>query len=247
MTDKETLPEEFLKKLHTITGRRAKTVISHILEHGYITTEELEKTYGYNHPPRAARDVREQGIPLETFRVKSSDGRSIAAYKFGNLKDIRRGRLKGRMVFPKALKDRLYVESEGRCAVCYGRFEKRYLQIDHRIPYEIAGDVTQPAGDTQNYMLLCAACNRAKSWSCEHCPNWHTKSPKICLQCYWSSPNDYLHIALREVRRTDVVWDENEIEVYNKLKDTAQKADFTIPDFVKQIVRERLERQKGQS
>lgn len=55
-------------------------VIDHIIAHGFITTEDLQK-YGYNHPPRAARDVREAGIPLETFFVESSDGQRIAAYR----------------------------------------------------------------------------------------------------------------------------------------------------------------------
>ena len=159
----EELSEEFLNRLQTITNKRARVVIDHILQHGYITTEDLEKTYGYSHPPRAARDVREQGIPLETFRVKSSDGRNIAAYKFGNLEDMRKGRLGGRKVFSKRLKDDLYIESEGKCAICAGEFEKRYLQIDHRIPYEIAGDIDRLHRDIQDYMLLYAACNRAKS------------------------------------------------------------------------------------
>jgi hypothetical protein len=57
-------------------------VIDHILQYGFIATEDLENTYGYNHPPRAARDVREAGIPLETFKVKSKEGKSIAAYRF---------------------------------------------------------------------------------------------------------------------------------------------------------------------
>ena len=40
-----------------------------------VTTEELkERYYGYNHPPRAARDVREQGIPLEPFRAPGRPG-----------------------------------------------------------------------------------------------------------------------------------------------------------------------------
>lgn len=47
--------------LPSIRNKRARVVIEHILEHGYITTEQLEKDYGYNHPPRAARDVREVG------------------------------------------------------------------------------------------------------------------------------------------------------------------------------------------
>ena len=80
---KQKIPKEFLEIINQITNKRARIVIDHILEYGHITTEELEKDYGYNHPPRAARDVREAGIPLETFRLKSKDGeRNIAAYKF---------------------------------------------------------------------------------------------------------------------------------------------------------------------
>lgn len=54
---KTEVPPEILKIIQSITNKRAKIVIDHILEHGFITTEELEKKYGYNHPPRAARDV----------------------------------------------------------------------------------------------------------------------------------------------------------------------------------------------
>ncbi|HFQ94506.1 MAG TPA: HNH endonuclease [Anaerolineae bacterium] len=241
MTRREDLPEEFLQKLQSVTGKRARIVIDHILAHGYITTEELEKTYGYNHPPRAARDVREQGIPLETFKVKSSDGRRIAAYRFGNLADVRDGMIGGRKMLPKALKDALYAESEGRCAVCNGRFAQRYLQIDHRIPYQIAGDMVQPGENVQDYLLLCGACNRAKSWSCEHCPNWKTKSSQICTRCYWAFPQDYTHIALREVRRADIIWAGEEIQVYNRLRDAAQKSNLAIPDYVKQVIREQFE------
>ncbi len=154
MNDDEELSEEFLQKLKSVTSKRARIVIDHILAHGSITTEELEKTYGYSHPPRAARDVREQGIPLETFRVKSSDGRTIAAYKFGKVEDIREGSLGGRKVFSKKLKDDLYNDDGRKCAVCAGEFEKRYLQIDHRIPYEIAGDADHLNRDNRDYMLL---------------------------------------------------------------------------------------------
>ena len=78
------LPEEFLKQLKAVTAKRPRVVIDHILKHGHVTTEELKSLYGYDHPPRAARDVREQGIPLETFRVKSTEGHSIGAYRFGD-------------------------------------------------------------------------------------------------------------------------------------------------------------------
>ena len=79
---KQKLPKTFIEKLRSVTAKRPKTVIYHILKNGFVTTEEL-KDLGYAHAPRAARDVRELGIPLETFRVKGSDGKSIAAYRFG--------------------------------------------------------------------------------------------------------------------------------------------------------------------
>ena len=45
------LPKDFIALCHSVTAKRPKTVIDHILEHGFITTEELKETYGYNHPP----------------------------------------------------------------------------------------------------------------------------------------------------------------------------------------------------
>ena len=65
-------PREFIDKLKSVTGKRPATIINHILQHGYITSEEIKDVYDYNHPPRAIRDVREQGIPVETFRVKDN-------------------------------------------------------------------------------------------------------------------------------------------------------------------------------
>lgn len=55
----EELPADFVERCRAVKAKRPRTVIEHILEHGYITTEELRTRYGYNHPPRAARDVRE--------------------------------------------------------------------------------------------------------------------------------------------------------------------------------------------
>jgi len=63
------LPKQFVALCKKVTAKRPRTVIEHILEHGFITTEELKEKYGYNHPPRAARDVKESGIPIEMFHL----------------------------------------------------------------------------------------------------------------------------------------------------------------------------------
>jgi len=77
--------QEFLELLKSVIAKRPKTVIDHILEYGFITTEDLKNKYGYNHPPRAVRDVKEYGIPIEMYRIEGSDGRKIAAYNLVNL------------------------------------------------------------------------------------------------------------------------------------------------------------------
>ena len=55
---KPKLSPEFVKLCKAVTAKRPKTVIDHILKRGFITTQELKDTYGYNHPPRAAIDGR---------------------------------------------------------------------------------------------------------------------------------------------------------------------------------------------
>lgn len=237
---KQKVPNQ-VKKVYDSLSKRAKIVVDHIVQHGQITTEELEQDYGYNHPPRAARDVREAGIPLKTVRVESSDGRRIAAYKFGDFSKIEQNKLGGRQTFPKPFKNQLYERSDGKCEICYTDYDSRYLQIDHRVPYEVAGDVNHGDLETDDYMLVCGSCNRAKSWSCEHCLNWQEqKSEEICYNCYWAYPDSYSHIALEEVRRMDVMWKGNEINTYEKLRELSNKRDIELPAFVKDIIKEYL-------
>lgn len=79
------------------------------------------------------------------------------------------------------------------------------LQVDHRVPYEIAGEPRQVNPD--EFMLLCGSANRAKSWSCEHCDNWRQlKRRDVCASCYWAFPEDYQHVAMNPRRRLDLLW-----------------------------------------
>ncbi|MDR2814208.1 MAG: HNH endonuclease [Prevotellaceae bacterium] len=237
-------PQDFLDYILSITNKRAKVVIGHILQYGFITTEDLENTYGYNHPPRAARDVREAGIPLETFKVKSKEGKSIAAYKFGDIDQLQINRIAGRAILPREFKKALFDSCNGKCDVCNGKFAERYLQIDHKIPYEVGGDITGKQ-DIADFMLLCASCNRAKSWSCEHCENWQNdKNTDLCLRCYWGNPLNYSHIALKEVRRFDLQWEGEEVKSYDAIKTVANSKNIAMPDFVKQLLENSMRRKQ---
>jgi 5-methylcytosine-specific restriction endonuclease McrA len=228
-------PKAILDVVKTIKGKRSRIVVDHILRHGSITTEDLEK-YGYKHPPRAVRDVREQGLPLERFWTTSSDGRRIAGYRFGDLHRIRRDRLGGRAVFSKGFHKQVCDAHSSCCAICLTPYELRYLQLDHRIPYEVVGETG--GTDIADYMPLCGSCNRAKSWSCEHCDNWaEQKDPTLCSTCYWARPERYEHISLCAARRLDITWLGDEAHEYDHLKRMADGGKKRLPDFVKEVLR----------
>jgi len=237
--ERSDLPKRFLDHLRAVTGKRSRLVIDHILRHGYITTEELSEQYGYGHPPRAARDVREQGVPLETFYVQGKDDRRIAAYRFGDPKVAEFRRLGGRGRWPKDLKNELIEESRSQCAFCAAAYSPRDLQIDHRVPYEVAGDQEEGRVRANQVMLACGSCNRTKSWTCEHCDNLtDLRDPELCGTCYWGSPEKHEHVALRPIRRTDLVWTGEEVRYFDLISQLATEVGERVPDFIKGVVRE---------
>lgn len=231
------LSKKFLEKLNSVTAKRPKTVIQHIIEHGAVTTEEL-KSLGYEHAPRAARDVRELGIPLETFYVKDSVGRRIAAYRFGDYskKENSLSKVSGRTVLSKALKKALVEKYGSKCFIYLQPMEERLLQVDHRIPYEIGGE--QDEKEIDCYMLLSPSANRAKSWTCEHCFNWDEKNIEICVNCFWSHPENYTHVAGKELKQIIITFTGDEIEDYKKLIELvgADEAENTIKRLIEKFI-----------
>ncbi|MDR3280798.1 MAG: hypothetical protein LBT23_09820 [Synergistaceae bacterium] len=232
-------PKEFLDLLNSIEAKRPRTVIQHILKHGYISSQELKDLYGYNHPPRAVRDVREYGIPLITYRIEGSDGRKIAAYKLGDPSDVKHmlSKVAGRTALSKILKQALIDKHGAKCFIYYEPVDENLLQVDHRIPYEIGGE--QDEDNVEAYMLLCPSANRAKSWTCEHCENWKIKDVSFCAKCFWAYPENYGHIAGNNQRIISIVFTGDEIEDYKRLIGLSgmEEAKKTI----KKLVREYLE------
>jgi len=234
---KRRLPKWLIEKVKAVKAKRPRTVIQHILQNGFVTTEELQ-SLGYEHAPRAARDVRELGIPLETIRVSNAEGKSIAAYRFGDptSTDSKLAKSTGRTVLSKALKKALIDKYGARCFIYSQPMEERLLQVDHRVPYEIGGE-----GNVANidcYMLLSPSANRAKSWTCEHCPNWEAKDADFCVRCFWAHPENYTHVAGKEQRQIIITFTGDEIEDYNRLIALvgSEKAEKTIKNMVSQFV-----------
>lgn len=228
-------PKEFLELCQSVTAKRPRTVITHILEHGQITIEELKNLYGYNHPPRVARDVKEQGNPIERLTVIGGDGRKIAAYRFGDTTSLKVRRFDGRTGLSNRIKDALIAKYGCRCFIYLEEMPKAALQIDHRVPFGVAGESEAMSPD--EFMLLSGSANRAKSWSCEHCDNWiKFKKREVCLSCYWAYPENHSHIAMQQLRRVDLLWQGDETKQYDRLKADASKAGLAIPDFVKDVL-----------
>jgi 5-methylcytosine-specific restriction endonuclease McrA len=197
----------------------------------------VARYYGYKHPPRAIRDVIDQGVRLVKVTVKNKEGKSIASYRFDETAMDAPVLLGNRASIPRKTRKVLFEKLGTRCSICLQEFQPHELQVDHQIPYAVASDqeFDREIGD---YMLLCPSCNRAKSWACEHCPNLLAqKSIPICKTCYWASPTLYHHVSLREIRRLDITWTAEETTIYESLKQMAQKADTLLPDFVKQLLK----------
>lgn len=237
----EKVHPKILAQIKKVTGKRPLSVINHILKHGQVTTEELKDQHGYNHPPRAARDVRECGIPLETVRVTGADGRKIGAYRFGDPEKIENHKLGGRKVFSKSFKELLLRKQGPVCAITGEPYHPRYLSIDHRVPYEVVGDNVGAENDPDSFMLISATTQRQKSWSCEHCANWNGRKDRdVCADCFWASPEKYNHIAMEERRRIDIFWIGKDIEIYNQLNLLARKEGISLCEYIKKLLTQKL-------
>ena len=237
--DKEKPSPELLALIKAVKSKRARQVAEHILKHGFITTDDIRK--GFGDPYRPTQDLRDEGVPLESYKVKNEKNRTISAYKFGSASSGRADRAGGRKAFSKKFKDALIALYGSHCAICLAKLKPRYLQIDHRVPYQIAGDAAERR--PEDFMLLCGSDNRSKSWSCENCENFtRIKIPENCKTCYWASPNSYAHIALVKIRRMKITWMDNEVKLYDKIKKEAAAKGQEVADYVKDLLNHRARR-----
>jgi hypothetical protein len=154
--------------------------------------------------------------------------------------------LAGDARFPRRSKNRCLLRE--CCGLCSAPFPGRSLQVDHRIPYKVAGDDPSTPLAVRDYTLLCGSCNRAKSWSCEHCENWcRQKKPETCMACCWASPLSYQHVAMVELRRLDLTWVGAEIQDFEALRSKAARSGTALAVYVKALLRLRVQQPAGRS
>lgn len=234
---RDDLTPELVNKLIELTAGRSRVVVEHILDNGYITTLQLSEL-GYEHPPRAAADVRDRGIPLQTVR-KAIDGKQVGHYRFPDDLDQLDQTSRGRISISKKFRKEV-LEYYGEIDIfTRAATSPREIQIDHRIPYRISGDPRQPF-EVENFMPVSAAMNRAKSWECEACPNWEERVVEVCESCYWAIPDrSYQHVATIPVRRLDITWQgENEIIEFDHLLQMSQDEELDMAALIKKMIME---------
>jgi hypothetical protein len=227
------LAEEFVTRVGT---GRAVAAVRVMLEKGYVTTDDISEM-GYNHPPRAIADVRDNGIPVVTEQDRSPGGKRRARYRFGTAQEIREGQI-GRTNFSKKFRKRLFEVYGPVDCITMAEHDPRSLQIDHRVPYRIAGDAGLETDDVKAYMLLDRKSQRAKSFSCENCRNFtEILDPIICKSCFWAFPENYSHVAMQNTKRADVIWQGEEVEDYIRLERSAAEAGISVQDLLKRLAR----------
>lgn len=220
-------------------NKRAIAALKVLLDKGAVSTDELQDL-GYTHPPRAIGDVRDAGIPIVTSEGTSKKtGRRMAIYSLGDSSLIQEGRVGGRSALPKAFKEALLKRYGHVDCITGAQLDSRVLQIDHRIPYRIDADAGLSNHDVESYMLLDGSSQRAKSWSCEQCPNMAIRNPATCRTCFWAFPESYQHIATQQIRRTDVIWQDGDVRVHDRLKAEAESKDITLAELLRRLARQR--------
>lgn len=229
MDERKPVPRELLARIKLVKNKRAKFVLDKIVKNGMVSTIDIKKA-GYDHPPRAVMDAKDLGFAVKRVHAKRNDGQTIAAYQFEDAElDPNKT---GRVLVPKKDRDALIAGKGAKCNMCGCETN---LQIDHRIPFVVAGESQKDEADP--YQVLDGSCNRRKSWACEHCENWLTlKKFETCLTCYWANPENYTHVAMRPERRIDVVWIGGEVDAFDTLKATAIKKGRSVPDQIKAML-----------
>lgn len=230
--------EDYIKEALPLCSARAVFVIEHIMKHGSIDADDLVDA-GFVHGARAIGDVRDQGIPLTRTNIKGLNNRTIGEYRFGSASEIKRNRFGGRITFPSSLKKKL-IERDGLvCSISGISLSAKELQIDHRIPYFISGDILG-VKNPDDFMLLSSSMQRTKSWDCENCENIKNYVDlEICRTCYWAYPENYSHVAMRKQRSMNLVWEGDEVDDFDKLVEESTETDCSPQTLIKGIVKQR--------
>lgn len=91
--------------------------------------------------------------------------------------------------------------------------------------------------DLNEFMLIDASSQRAKSWSCENCKNLNEiRDKELCKTCFWAYPENYKHVALEQERRVSLSWRGDEVNVFDSISEKAERNNMKMQDYIKNIL-----------
>jgi hypothetical protein len=61
----------------------------------------------------------------------------------------------------------------------------------------------------------------------------------VCKTCFWAFPEDYEHIAMQQIRRSDVIWQNGDVPVHDRLKAEAKRRHTTVAEILRTLARQR--------
>lgn len=220
---------------------RAAKAIREMLSRGVVTTDDLA-ALGYNHPPRAIQDVKDATLPVIQKIVLRQDGKRMASYRFPTASEAVAGRAfgGGRLNITPAFRRELMQHYGEADTITGAKLPRIMLTVDHRVPFQVGGDAGLESGDVTQFMLLDRSMQRVKAWACQHCPNVTEGllNPEICKRCFWAFPESYDHVATQSIRRTDVVWQGDDVPLHDRLRERAQKQGVTVADLLRDLARQ---------
>lgn len=232
-TPQELVSEDIMNYVGKVTKKRAKLVLETILARGFITTEQIREEIKQKHPPRAAQDVKDLGIPLRNYEFSMPDGTRNSYYTFDLDLPLDERRIGGRSALTKKLRAEMLAHY-GRIHAFTGEpLPDSLLQVDHRVPFAVAGEVD--ALRVADFMFLDPTYQRRKSTACEGCSNFKKKELTVCQSCFWAYPNKYTHVAGDDLRRIDVTWQGHEVQIYNALVKAAAEKEQSPQSYLKDV------------
>jgi hypothetical protein len=65
------------------------------------------------------------------------------------------------------------------------------------------------------------------------------KDLKTCKTCFWAFPESYKHVATKQIRRTDVAWEGQDVQVHDRLKKEADRKKTTVAEVLRTMARQK--------
>lgn len=241
--------QEYVDSIYDHLYLRGKKAVDALNEKGEVTKFDLiDKGVAASQTARAIRDLKDHGIPIVTKgRINTNRSKNpMVLYCYGKVADINSSWGIGRDNRNYRIKDELMEKYGNHCAFCGRRFNPSELQVDHRLPLKYFGDHSYSEDSLEDYLLVCARCNRLKNTAVDQCAKtcYKTGDWEVIKSCYWYNPFNYSHICMRPIRRQVLDFEGNEVNLYNDLMQIAKDKEVNASKVMMQAMKEYADKHK---